>query len=139
MGHATFRVGDLEAVIGDNEAYGEHQAGYNGIWSLRHASGTRSVFMPEFAGLSHGVIFDGEGDDSDARFCEECGSALTRTCAQCGRSLSPRAKFCPGCGRPSDASPVTRRSPVKCTRFNLTNEGARWAILDVWIPSSSDR
>jgi hypothetical protein len=63
MGHATFRVGDLEAVIGDNEACGEHQAGYNGIWSLRHASGTRSLFVPDFAGLSLYHLFDGEKDD----------------------------------------------------------------------------
>lgn len=66
MGHATFRVGDLEAVIGDNEACGQHQAGYNGIWSLRHTSGTRSLFVPEFAGLNLEHIFDGEIDDSPA-------------------------------------------------------------------------
>src|SRR4051812_2557120 len=63
MGHATFRVGDLEAVIGDNEAWGEHQAGYNGLWSLRHASGTRPLFVPDFAGLNLYHLFDGEADD----------------------------------------------------------------------------
>src|SRR5947209_5219534 len=77
VGHATFRVGDLEAVIGDNEACGEHQAGYNGLWRLRHASGTRGLFMPAFAGLSHSVIFDGEGDDADAVFFEARQSPMT--------------------------------------------------------------
>ena len=35
MAHATFKVGDLTAVIGDNAAHDKHRAGYNGVWSLR--------------------------------------------------------------------------------------------------------
>jgi hypothetical protein len=38
MGHATFRAGDLTAVIGDNAADGNHRAGYNGLWSLTHTA-----------------------------------------------------------------------------------------------------
>jgi TOMM system kinase/cyclase fusion protein len=49
-----------------------------------------------------------------ARFCEECGSALTDpACATCGATLSAAAKFCPACGRrlssaeaPAAASPA---------------------------------
>ncbi len=83
MGHDTFRVGDLTAVIGDNSADGTQRAGYNGLWSLRHTpsgspsrgrdstpSGspsrgreTRSIFVPGIAGLNHEHIFDGETDD----------------------------------------------------------------------------
>jgi hypothetical protein len=70
MGHATFRVGDLVAVIGDNEASGEHQAGYNGIWSLRHASGKRTLFVPTVAGLNLEHIFDGEADAAPVVFFE---------------------------------------------------------------------
>jgi hypothetical protein len=33
---ATFKVGDLTAVIGDNAASGKHRAGYNGVWNLVH-------------------------------------------------------------------------------------------------------
>ena len=46
MSHTTLQAGDLAAVIGDNSALGEHRAGYNGVWSLQHAKGTRSRFVP---------------------------------------------------------------------------------------------
>jgi hypothetical protein len=77
MAHATFRVGDLEAVIGDNEACGEHEAGYNGIWSLRHAAGARSLFVPAFAGLNLEHIFDGEAHDSAEVFFEPRRAPMT--------------------------------------------------------------
>lgn len=77
MGHATFRVGDLTAVIGDNAASGEHEAGYNGIWSLRHASGTRTLFVPAFAGLNLEHIFDGETDDAPDVFFEPRRAPMT--------------------------------------------------------------
>ena len=63
MGHAEFRVGELTAVIGDNAEYGEHRAGYNGVWSLRHG-GSRSVFIPRYVGLNHEHIFNGETEDN---------------------------------------------------------------------------
>ena len=37
-------------------------------------------------------------NESDAQFCEDCGSPLVRTCRSCGRELKPTARFCPGCG-----------------------------------------
>ncbi|MGH8064174.1 MAG: AAA family ATPase [Candidatus Entotheonellia bacterium] len=40
-----------------------------------------------------------QGENRDtAKFCEECGSKLARTCVGCGQEVSPRAKFCPECG-----------------------------------------
>ena len=60
MGHATFKVGEIAAVIGDNAAAGEHRAGYNGVWDLRHKSSTRSVFVPNYAGLNLEHIFNGD-------------------------------------------------------------------------------
>ena len=62
MAHSTFKVGDLTAVIGDNDiaAVGEHRAGYNGVWSLRHSAGARSVFVPAVAGLNLEQIVSGE-------------------------------------------------------------------------------
>ena len=64
-GHATLKAGDLTAVIGDNSSEGEHRAGYNGVWSLRHAAGTRSLFVPALAGLNLEHIVTGEHLDGD--------------------------------------------------------------------------
>ena len=36
MAHDTFRAGNLTAIIGDNEGYGKHQAGLNGIHQPIH-------------------------------------------------------------------------------------------------------
>lgn len=64
MGHATFKAGDLTAVIGDNAEDGQHRAGYNGVWSLKHATCPRDLFVPAYAGMNHEHIFDGETDDN---------------------------------------------------------------------------
>ncbi len=65
MAHDTFRVGDLTAVIGDNEAHGGFRAGYNGLWSLTHRREPVSVFVPGVAGLNFEHIFDGQHVDTD--------------------------------------------------------------------------
>src|SRR6202012_3610117 len=33
-----------------------------------------------------------------AKFCNQCGSALTRICAACGNNEAPGSKFCSSCG-----------------------------------------
>ena len=33
-----------------------------------------------------------------AKFCQECGSSLSKQCDSCGTELPARAKFCPECG-----------------------------------------
>jgi len=58
--HVTLRAGDLTAAIGGNAAHEQHRAGYNGVWSLRHAKGARSVFVPAVAGLNLEHIVTGE-------------------------------------------------------------------------------
>ena len=60
MPHATLQAGNLTAVIGDNTADGEHRAGYNGVWSLRHSAGTRNLFVPAVAGLNYEHIVNGD-------------------------------------------------------------------------------
>ena len=60
MAHATFQVGDLTAVIGDNEAHGKHAAGYNGIHELLHRGEPTTLFVPAFAGINLEHIFDGD-------------------------------------------------------------------------------
>jgi hypothetical protein len=71
MAHETFRVGDLEAVIGDNEAYGDHRAGYNGIHRLMHRTSTRTPIVPAFAGLNFEHIFDGSQEFLDRKILFE--------------------------------------------------------------------
>src|SRR5215217_7363821 len=53
-------IGDLTAVIGDNDAKGEHRAGYNGLWSLTHKTEPTNVFVPTVAGMNFEHVFDGE-------------------------------------------------------------------------------
>jgi hypothetical protein len=62
MAHDTFQVGDLTAVIGDNEAHGKHAAGYNGIHHLVHRNEPNTLFVPTVAGLNLEHIFDGDRD-----------------------------------------------------------------------------
>lgn len=56
----TFTLGDLTAVIGDNDSKGDHRAGYNGLWSLTHRTDPANVFVPAVAGMNYEHIFDGE-------------------------------------------------------------------------------
>ena len=67
MGHATFKTGDLEAVIGDNADHEGHRAGYNGIWSLRHKRSKRNLFVPAYAGFNLEHYFNGELNSSTTR------------------------------------------------------------------------
>jgi hypothetical protein len=61
VGHDTFQVGDLTAVIGDNEKYEGHtRTGYNGVHSLLHKTSRESLFT--ITGLNHEHIFDGDQD-----------------------------------------------------------------------------
>jgi hypothetical protein len=60
MAYDTFQVGDLTAVIGDNQAHDKHAAGYNGIHQLTHRSEPTTLFVPTVAGLNLEHIFDGD-------------------------------------------------------------------------------
>jgi hypothetical protein len=60
MAHETFQAGDLTAVIGDNEAYPGHRAGYNGVHRLSHRTNPKSLFTITGLNLEH--IFDGDQD-----------------------------------------------------------------------------
>ncbi len=78
-GRATLKVGDLTAVIGDNSADGEHRAGYNGVWSLHHSAGTRSVFVPAIAGLNLEHIVTGEQLEDAKIFFEPRSAPMSFT------------------------------------------------------------
>src|ERR1051325_5375902 len=58
MARDVFKVGDLTAVIGDNEGYDGHRAGYNGVHRLTHRTNPKSLFT--VTGLNHEHIFDGD-------------------------------------------------------------------------------
>ena len=60
VGHDTFQVGDLTAVIGDNEIYDGRRPGYNGIHKLVHKTRPESLFGITGLNLEH--IFDGDQD-----------------------------------------------------------------------------
>ena len=57
--HVALQVGELTAVIGDNEPHGEHRAGYNGVHSLRSAHRAENLFVPAYAGLNLEHLLDG--------------------------------------------------------------------------------
>ncbi|WP_155636441.1 double zinc ribbon domain-containing protein, partial [Burkholderia stagnalis] len=40
-----------------------------------------------------------------ARFCETCGSPMSRICPRCGHASGPSAKFCSECGAPLADAP----------------------------------
>jgi len=63
----TFTLGDLTAVIGDNDAKGEHRAGYNGLWSLTHKAEPTNLFVPAVAGMNFEHVFDGETLDAPGK------------------------------------------------------------------------
>lgn len=77
--HATLTAGDLTAVIGGNSADGEHRAGYNGVWSLHHSAGTRSVFVPGIAGLNLEHIVTGEQLEDGKIFFEPRNAPMSFT------------------------------------------------------------
>ena len=77
MAYGTFRYGDLEVEIGDNASRGHHKSGYNGIWSLKHSSSDRSLFVPTYAGLNHEHIFDGATVGGSNVFFEPRHAAMT--------------------------------------------------------------
>jgi hypothetical protein len=77
MAQATLQAGDLMAEVGDNGAAGEHRAGYNGVWNLRHKKSSRNLFVPSYAGLNHEHIFNGETEDDPEYFFEPRRAPMT--------------------------------------------------------------
>jgi len=52
--------GDLQAVFIDNDKYGQHRSGYNGISELRHSAQDSNLFVPFYAGFNLEHIFAGD-------------------------------------------------------------------------------
>jgi hypothetical protein len=69
-------------VIGDNEPYGDHQAGSNGIHRLVHRTEPTPLFVPTVAGFNLEHIFDGDQElrdvgESRQRFFEPRKAPMT--------------------------------------------------------------
>src|SRR5436190_5928499 len=79
MAHETFQIGDLTAVIGDNEGYEGHRGGYNGVHRLTHRTNPKSLFT--VTGLNHEHIFDGDHElrGDNKVFFEPRNSPITFT------------------------------------------------------------
>ena len=56
---------------------------------------------------------------ADARFCPHCGhqQVVLQQCQNCGKNLTPNAKFCSKCGKPADTKP----EPVFCRSCKAEN------------------
>ncbi len=62
---------------------------------------------------------------ANARFCLNCGWALTRQCANCHSELLPGARFCMHCGQP-----VITPTPVDDTRFARVTAAAPQTLAE---------
>ncbi len=54
----AFSVSQLQCVIGNNAAAGEHRAGYNGVFQLKAPDAPKNAFVPLYAGLNLEHYFD---------------------------------------------------------------------------------
>ena len=67
--------------------------------------GVKTMASAVGAGLSEGMSGQsadcpscGTSNDKDAKFCDECGTAMAKSCPSCGEANDGDAKFCNGCG-----------------------------------------
>ena len=68
-------------------------------------AGVTTVASAVGAGLSQGKDADaincpscGHANDAGAKFCDECGKAMSKTCSACEQVNDGDAKFCSACG-----------------------------------------
>lgn len=78
-GSTTLKAGELTAIVGDNSANAPHRSGYNGVWSLQHSAASRSVFVPDYAGLNLEHIVTGEHLEDATTFFEPRNAPMSLT------------------------------------------------------------
>ena len=115
MGMPILFVGIVMCMFGFMGAIARYQAGevapvgkdtFNYL-AEGTKDGVQTVATAVAAGLTQGVAATGKTapcpkcghlGDADAKFCDECGSPLTKTCPSCQRVNDHDAKFCANCG-----------------------------------------
>lgn len=68
--------------------------------------GVKTVASAIGSGLSEGMSGEtsvacpkcGHANDHDSKFCDECGTPMSRSCPSCGQQNDGDAKFCDNCG-----------------------------------------
>jgi ribosomal protein L40E len=81
------------------------QAGFLGV-ATRYVAGEVSPTIKDalsYAGVGtdHAVCAKcGATNRAEAKFCDDCGAALSVTCASCGHVNAADATFCDECGKP---------------------------------------
>lgn len=68
-------------------------------------TGVRTMASAAGAGLADGMSGGeticpscGRPNDQDAKFCDDCGAAMSKACPNCGATNDGDAKFCDNCG-----------------------------------------
>ncbi|MBI3301639.1 MAG: zinc ribbon domain-containing protein [Deltaproteobacteria bacterium] len=64
-------------------------------------------------------------NNAAAKFCEECGAKLVRTCSGCGHEVSPQAKFCPECGTSLTATQKGKRRKGETAKRKIVSLDSR--------------
>src|SRR5437660_2178695 len=64
----------------------------------------------------------GSDNQTDSRFCTECGGALERSCPSCGTSNQAAAKFCRNCGDKLGAGSSQSAAPASYTPARLAEK-----------------
>jgi membrane protease subunit (stomatin/prohibitin family) len=92
---ARYQAGEIAPVGKDTFNYMAH--GTQG--------GVRTMASAVGAGLAEGAggatlacPACGHPNDEDAKFCDDCGAAVSKACPTCGAANDGHAKFCDGCG-----------------------------------------
>jgi class 3 adenylate cyclase/tetratricopeptide (TPR) repeat protein len=73
----------------------------------------------------------GAENPPEARFCANCGHALSAICSKCGAQLNPDAQFCHVCGQPvAEVAPAEERKLVTVLFADVTGSTGLGERLD---------
>jgi len=66
------------------------------------------------------------------RFCSNCGASLKpASCTDCGTELTPGARFCQNCGKPSGAQPVERTEVGQPSAGRSVSNSLPWIVAAI--------
>src|SRR6266851_2395946 len=70
----------------------------------------------------------GADNTAGSRFCNRCGTSLSKRCSQCANENAPESKFCSQCGTQLDATAPTR-DEAQPRNVGLTGERRHLTVL----------